>query len=68
MGKRLATEIRDKKLYDRYMELIRIEGDKAVYLSREYFYDKLSKEFLLTPRTVKALINKYLKDGHRKNN
>ncbi len=39
-----STKIRYTRIVNRLNELIKLEGEKAAYLTRSYFYNKISDE------------------------
>lgn len=56
------TPARDKAMFVRYQELLTEEGDKAPFLGKGYFYEKLAPEFHIEPETVGICLRRMLKE------
>ena len=65
------TPARDRVMFNRYQELIKEEGERAPFLGKGYFYEKLAPEFHIEPATVGICVRRMLKEGdseHSANN
>ena len=55
-----TTKRRHKKIFDRYLELLQKEyendPEKAISLSKSYFYKQLSDEFDLVPHVIGRIV------------
>lgn len=57
-----TTDIRNHKIIKYYQELIQIENEKdperAKYLGKQYYYNKIAERFCLNPKYVQIIIIK----------
>lgn len=61
--KQMGTLLRDKQVYEMYEGILEELGDKAPYVTREYFYMRLEKMMVslgwrpLSRRTMQEILN-----------
>lgn len=67
--KQMGTLLRDKQVYEMYEGILEELGDKAPYVTREYFYMRLEKMMVslgwrpLSRRTMQEILNHYKMGG-----